>query len=127
MKKVIMLMLISLGTLSMTAQSVKSTDFKVYGNCGMCENRIEKAALSADGVKKADWNRETKMLTIEYDSEKVRLDDVYKKIAEAGHDTDKVRAKDEVYKALPACCHYKRAAGDKTGQVIKSSGSCCSH
>jgi copper chaperone CopZ len=91
------------------------TEFKVYGACGMCEARIEKAAKSADGVTAADWNRETKMLTIEYDSEKVDLDDVHKKIAEAGHDTDKVRAKDEVYKSLPACCHYERAANDKPG------------
>ena len=102
------------------------TEFKVYGACGMCEARIEKAAKSVDGVDAADWNLETKMLTIEYDSEKVNLDDVHKKIAEAGHDTDKVRAKDGVYKALPACCHFERPADDKTGQVIKTSGSCCS-
>jgi len=102
------------------------TKFKVYGACGMCEARIEKAAKSVDGVDAADWNRETKMLTIEYDSGKVNLDDVHKKIAEAGHDTDKVRAKDEVYKALPACCHYERPDSDKTGQLIKSDGSCCS-
>ena len=102
------------------------TEFKVYGACGMCEARIEKAAKSVDGVEAADWNRETKMLTIEYDSGKVNLDDVHKKIAEAGHDTDKVRAKDEVYKALPACCHYERPDSDKTGQLIKSDGSCCS-
>ncbi len=102
------------------------TEFKVYGACGMCEARIEKAAKSVDGVTAADWNRETKMLTIEYDADRVNLDDVHKKIAKAGHDTEKVRAKDEVYKSLPACCHYERAAGDKTGQVIKSGGSCCS-
>ncbi|TVQ19512.1 MAG: copper chaperone [Bacteroidetes bacterium] len=101
-------------------------EFKVYGACGMCETRIENAAKSVDGVNTANWNLETKMLTIEYDTDKVNLDDVHKKIAEAGHDTDKVRAKDEVYKSLPACCHYERAPGDKTGQVIKSGGSCCS-
>ncbi|MBW6498604.1 MAG: heavy-metal-associated domain-containing protein [Bacteroidales bacterium] len=83
-------------------------EFKVYGACGMCETRIENAAKSVDGVTTADWNRETKMLTIEYDTEKVSLDDVHKKIAEAGHDTDKVRAKDKVYNGLPACCHYER-------------------
>ncbi len=101
------------------------TEFKVYGACGMCEARIEKAAKSVDGVNAADWNRETKMLTIEYDSEKVNLDDVHTKIAKAGHDTDKVGAKDAVYKALPACCHYERPDSDKTGQLMKSSGSCC--
>lgn len=125
MKNLILLLLSILGSLSLGAQSIKSIDFKVYGNCGMCENRIEKAAGAVEGVKKADWDRASKMLPIEYDSDKVNLDDVHKKIAEAGHDTDKVRAKDDVYNALPACCHYERAPGDKTGQVIKSSGSCC--
>ena len=88
-------------------------EFKVYGACGMCEARIEKAAKSVDGVNTADWNRETMMLTIEYDTNEVNLDDVHKKIAEAGHDTDMVRAKDEVYQALPACCHYERPDNDK--------------
>ena len=105
--------------------SNQKSEFKVYGACGMCETRIENAAKSADGVTSADWNRETKMLTIEYDTEKVSLDDVHKKIAEAGHDTDKVRAKDEVYKGLPACCHYERPDSDKTGQLMKSRSSCC--
>lgn len=103
----------------------QKAEFKVYGACGMCETRIENAAKSVVGVTSADWNRETKMLTIEYDTEKVSLDDVHKKIAEAGHDTDKVRAKDEVYKGLPACCHYERPDGEKTGLVMKSRGSCC--
>lgn len=103
----------------------QKAEFKVYGTCGMCETRIEKAAKSVDGVTSADWNREIKMLTIEYDTEKVSLDDVHKKIAEVGHDTDKVRAKDEVYQGLPACCHYERPDREKTGQLMKSRSSCC--
>ncbi len=102
------------------------TEFKVYGACGMCETRIENAAKSVAGITFADWNRQTNILSIEYDAENVNLDDVHKKIAEAGHDTDKVRAEDEVYKELPACCHYERAPDDKTGQDVKSGGSCCS-
>ncbi len=101
-------------------------EFKVYGACGMCETRIENAAKSVAGVTAADWNQQTKMLAIEYDADRVNLDDVHKKIAEAGHDTEKVRAKDEVYQELPACCHYERADSDKTGQAVKSAGSCCS-
>ena len=101
-------------------------EFKVYGACGMCETRIENAAKSVEGVTSADWNRQTQMLTIDYDADNVDLDDVHIKIAEAGHDTDKVRAKDDVYNALPACCHYERAPDDKTGQAVKSGGSCCS-
>lgn len=102
------------------------TEFKVYGACGMCETRIEHAAKSVAGVNTADWNRQTKMLTIEYDAERTDLDDVHKIIAESGHDTDKVRARDEVYNALPACCHYERAPDDNAGQTGRGAGSCCS-
>jgi copper chaperone CopZ len=66
----------------------------------MCETRIENAAKSVDGVTSADWNRETKMLTIEYDTEKVSLDDVHKKIAEEGHDTEKFVPKMKFIKAF---------------------------
>lgn len=125
MKTLLLLITFIIPSLTFGLTAAEKTEFKVYGACGMCEARIEKAAKSVDGVNAADWNRETKMLSIEYDAGKVNLDDVHNKIAEAGHDTDKVRAKDDVYKALPACCHYDRSESDKTGQLIKSNGSCC--
>lgn len=101
------------------------TEFKVYGSCPMCETRIERAAKSAAGVNSAAWNLETQMLTIEYDAGKVSLDDVHKKIAESGHDTDKMRARDEVYQSLPACCRYERPSGNNIRPAVKEGGSCC--
>lgn len=82
--------------------------FKVGGNCGMCKSRIEKAATSLDGVTAAEWNEESKMITVKYDAEKVSLTDIHNKIASVGHDTDKVKAKDEVYNKLHGCCKYER-------------------
>ena len=52
-----------LGIASLFAQDLKTEKFKVYGNCGMCESRIEKAAKTVDGVTAADWNKETKILS----------------------------------------------------------------
>lgn len=109
-----------------SGQQTQKAEFKVYGACGMCETRIENAAKSLDGVTSADWKLESQILTIEYDADKVKLEDVHKKIAEAGHDTEMVRAKDEVYEKLPACCHYERRSDDKTGHAAKKGGSCCS-
>jgi hypothetical protein len=60
------------------AQTTKTETIKVSGNCGMCKSRIE-AAAKMDGVSKADWNKETKMLTLAYDPSKVKSDDVQKK------------------------------------------------
>jgi copper chaperone CopZ len=110
MKTILFISLCSLISLTTFSQSMKTTDFKVYGNCGMCENRIEKAA-KIDGVTSAEWSQETKMLTLQYDPQKVNLDDVHQNIANAGHDTEKVRAQDATYNSLPACCHYERPVG----------------
>ena len=124
MKTIFFISLFSLISLTSFSQS-KTTDFKVYGNCGMCKSRIEKAA-KIDGVTSAEWSQETNMLTLKYDTQKVNLDDVHQKIADAGHDTEKVRAQDDTYNSLPACCLYKRRATDETGQLIKSGCNCCS-
>lgn len=82
--------------------------FKVYGNCGMCESRIEKAAENVDGVESADWNKDTKMILVEFDASKVKVKEIHKAIAKAGHDTEMVKAEDKTYEGLPGCCKYDR-------------------
>lgn len=88
----------------------KTETVKVYGNCGMCKTRIEKAAKGIDGVKKAEWDREKKELTVTYDAEVTNLEAIEQGIADVGHDTDNVKAKDEVYNGLHSCCKYDRPA-----------------
>lgn len=96
-----------LGTLTLFGQETKTEKFKVFGNCGMCETRIEKVTVEIDGVTSADWDKETKMLEISFSPEKVKLEDIHKAIAKVGHDTEKVKAEDEVYNSLPGCCKYR--------------------
>ncbi len=90
------------------SSSLKTENIKVWGNCSMCKARIEKA-VSVEGVAKADWNSKTKMLAVTYNPSKTSVDAISKKAAEAGHDTEKYKADDKVYDALPGCCHYPRA------------------
>jgi|SRR5665647_1656634 len=86
--------------------TVKTEVFNVGGKCEMCKARIEKAA-KIDGVVKAVWEIKTKKLTLTYDPAKVKTDVVLKAIAAVGHDTDKFKATDKVYKSLPGCCKYR--------------------
>lgn len=98
----------------------KTEKFKVYGNCGMCEKRIEKAATGVDGVAKADWNKDTKMMEVTFDDAKTDVHKVHMAIAKVGHDTDMHKAKDEVYNELPGCCKYERPkAAQKTESSTK--------
>ncbi len=89
------------------ASSTKSETFKVWGNCDLCKARIEKAA-KIDGVTSAVWNTDSKKLAVVYNPSKVKSEDVQKKIAAAGHDTEKFKADDKAYANLPGCCKYER-------------------
>lgn len=94
---------------STAAQSTGTTTtvFKVYGNCNSCKKHIETAAR-VPGVTKADWNKDSKMLTLVYDPAKVTVDDVQKRIAAVGYDTPKFRGDDKAYNKLDECCQYDR-------------------
>ena len=110
MKKAINLTigLLLIASFSVFAQGLKTETFKVFGNCGMCESRIEKAVSGLDGVTKADWDKETKMLDVSFDESKLKIDDIHKAVAIVGHDTEKEKASDNVYNALAGCCKYER-------------------
>jgi periplasmic mercuric ion binding protein len=101
-----------LGTFTVFAGE-KTEKFKVKGNCGMCEKRIEKAANSVEGVQTADWNKESKLIEVKFDDAKTSIDKIEMAIAKAGHDTPNRKAKDEVYDKLHSCCKYDRSEKEK--------------
>ncbi len=102
------MMLIGFSTLSVFAGPGKTEKFKVAGNCGMCENRIEKAATAVEGVSAAEWDKDTKMIEVTFDADKTTGKKIQEAIAKVGHDTEKVKASDETYEKLPSCCKYDR-------------------
>jgi copper chaperone CopZ len=87
--------------------TTKTENIKVWGNCDMCKSRIEKAA-KVNGVSKAEWSDETKTLVLVYNPSVVKSEEVQKKIAAVGHDTEKFKADDQAYSKLPSCCKYER-------------------
>lgn len=135
-KILVFTMLLSVG-LTMAAE--KNETFKVYGNCGMCEDRIENAAKEVKGVKTADWNKKDKMITLSFDDTQTDMHKIHMAIAKAGHDTEMHKADDDVYAKLHGCCQYERAKNEKSGgynhgeghsgctkpQSTKKSGGCC--
>ncbi len=96
----------SYGQTSSKTTVAKTESIKVSGNCGMCKDRIETAA-KVEGVSKADWDKSTKMLTLVYNPAVVKSDDIQKKIAAVGHDTEKYKADAKIYSSLPGCCKYR--------------------
>ena len=108
--KYLLTVLILITSFDLAAQ-VKNKDstvsFRVSGACEMCKERIEKT-LKIRGVRSADWNVDSKMLTLVYSPTIVSLLKVHKVIAGVGHDTELEKAKDAVYNELPECCHYRK-------------------
>lgn len=88
-------------------QHTKTESVKIYGNCEMCEETIETAA-NIKKVANVDWNEDTKMAILTYDSTKTNQDEILKRIALAGYDSDKFLAPDDVYSKLAGCCQYER-------------------
>lgn len=113
MKTIILSALLSVVGLfhSVTASTThyEKTTFKVSGNCEMCKSRIEAALKKNSAVQSATWDVTTKTVTIMYNPHSISVDQLHQLIADAGHDTDKVKATDTSYKALPGCCKYKRS------------------
>lgn len=88
---------------------IKTQTIKVSGTCSMDKRRIETAAYTVDGVKSAVWDEYTELLTLKYSVfKKDAAVDAQKKIAAVGNDTERYRADDGTYQALPDCCHYQR-------------------
>src|SRR5690606_38516304 len=96
---------LSFGQQKQTA-SIQTATITVKGNCNECKERIEEAAYLKE-VKRAEWDKETKMLTVSFRPAKVSLQQIEQNIAKAGHDAGNSKASDEAYEALPACCAYK--------------------
>ena len=99
--------LLSFTASSAQIKNAKSDTVKIYGNCGMCETTIETAG-NLKRVAKVDWDIDTKMATITYDSTKTNQDEILKRIALAGYDSDSFLAPDNAFAELPNCCQYER-------------------
>lgn len=123
MKQIILIFALLVTTVTFAQNKNAKASIEVDGVCGMCKERIEKAAIRTKGVKSAVWNVDTHELKLIYDERKTDLKTISKKIAEVGHDTKEIKATDEAYKSVHPCCKYrdKDVVDDHKGEK-KSTG-----
>ena len=110
--------LVSFTTSYAQIKNAKTEEVKIYGNCGMCEKTIEKAG-NIKNISSVDWNKETKMASISYDTNKTNKDEILKKIALVGYDSDSFLTPDDVYENLHGCCQYDREAKTPIKEEMK--------
>ena len=103
------ILLLSITIVNAQIKNAKTETVKIYGNCGMCETTIEEAG-NLKKVAQVDWDKDTKIATLTYDSAKTNQDEILKRIALAGYDSEKFLAPDAAYNSLAGCCQYEREA-----------------
>lgn len=90
------------------AQQNSTITFEVSGVCGMCKQRIEKAA-KIKGVQEAVWDMKSGLANVKFDTTSTSSLKIRQAIAAVGHDTDLIKATDESYNNLHECCLYRHA------------------
>ena len=107
MKQIILTFTLLITTVTFTQNKNAKASMEVDGVCGMCKERIEKAAVRTKGVKSAVWNIETHELKLIYDERKTNLKTISQKLADVGHDTKEIKATEEAYNTVHPCCKYR--------------------
>lgn len=103
-----------LGLVSLTLAEVQAqernveVEIAVLGNCGMCKDRIERAAYSVRGVRSASWNQREQKLTLVFRADRTDQETIERAIAKAGHDTENFITDEQTHANLHHCCIYKR-------------------
>lgn len=112
-------MLVSFTSSYAQIKNASTLEVKIYGNCGMCEKTIEKAG-NLKNISSVDWDKETKTATITFDKKATNKDEILKRIALSGYDSDSFLAPDDAYNKLPGCCQYEREAKTPVKKQIKA-------
>ena len=107
MRKLIVLGLMLIGTVSFAQNKNAKATIEVDGVCLMCKTIIEKASIKTKGVKLANWDVKTHELKLIFDERKTSLKKIKESIVAVGHDTKDIKAKEDVYNNIDPCCKYR--------------------
>ncbi|MEY4659720.1 MAG: hypothetical protein RJB36_1486 [Bacteroidota bacterium] len=86
------------------AQKTVTSHIQTNAQCGDCKERIESKLNYTKGVKFAELDDQTKIVTVKFKSSKIDLLSIKKIIAKIGYNADEVIAEKEDIEKLPKCC-----------------------
>ncbi|MBU2020633.1 MAG: cation transporter [Bacteroidetes bacterium] len=92
---------------AMTVFGQKGTEeikIKTTAECNSCKERIEGKLNYTKGIRFAELDVPTKVLTVSYSPSKISLKEIKELVAGIGYDADEVKAEKKAYNALPECC-----------------------
>ncbi|HLG02973.1 MAG TPA: heavy metal-associated domain-containing protein [Bacteroidia bacterium] len=105
----IALMLIFCVGTSLSAQTAATSKnstvkIKTSAECDMCKEKLEKEVGLLKGVKKAELDLTSQVLTVDYNPKKVTPEKIREVIAGMGYDADDVKANNRARQKMPKCC-----------------------
>jgi copper chaperone CopZ len=86
------------------SRNVESVDILTSAICEMCKDAIEYDLIYEKGVKTADLDLESKVITVTYNPKKTSPETIRKRISLTGYHADSILRDKEAYEKLPACC-----------------------
>jgi copper chaperone CopZ len=99
----IFMMLLTAGLFA-TDGKFDTIKIKTSSQCDECKETIEEALAFEKGVKTADLDVETRIVTVTYKKSKTSPEKIRKAISKVGYDADDVAADQKAYSKLDACC-----------------------
>lgn len=102
--KMLIAFLLASAPLGLIAQQ-DTLRFEVSGNCEMCKETIEET-LDVKGVSFAEWDEGSGKILVVFNNAKISEMEIHHLLANAGYETDKVKANPKAYANLPKCCKY---------------------
>jgi periplasmic mercuric ion binding protein len=82
----------------------KEVKIKTSAVCEMCKARIERNLAFEKGVKEANLDIASKVVTIKYNPAKTDVAKLKANIIKTGYDADELPADPKGYNKLPSCC-----------------------
>ncbi|MEM7110158.1 MAG: heavy metal-associated domain-containing protein [Bacteroidota bacterium] len=87
-------------------------EIKTSAVCSMCKEAIEYALAFEKGVKSAELDVPSKIVTVVYNPKKTDLNKIRKRITKVGYHADDFKRDSLAYEKLPFCC---KDGNDKEG------------
>lgn len=89
---------------SQKKKNIEITQIQTSAQCGDCKERIESKLNYTKGVIFAEFDLDSKKVTVKFKSSVINLLQIKEIIAKIGYDADEVKAKLEDIQKLPNCC-----------------------
>jgi len=104
------------------SQSVKETNLQISGmTCAACAVRIEKGLKRLEGVEEANVNLALERSNVKYNPEKIKIEDIEKKIKDLGYDVVNEKTEFDITGMTCAACATRIEKGlNKLEGVVKA-------